>query len=103
MLNHSFFNRNSTATFDLGRPIDLIELAMQLSNADYQIRGFAAVSLRIPGAVGRVFSSGKLTVLGAKSINGAKEAGRKLARMVQLAGNPDVLLLFFIIEFLFYQ
>lgn len=67
---------------------DLKFIVMHSRNATYNPKRFPAAVLRIrePKATALVFAAGKLQVLGTKSVEDAKLASRKFARMLQKLG-----------------
>uniref|UniRef100_A0A7S0ZL16 TATA-box-binding protein n=1 Tax=Timspurckia oligopyrenoides TaxID=708627 RepID=A0A7S0ZL16_9RHOD len=80
--------QNVVSTTNLGVSLDLKEIALRARNAEYNPKRFAAVIMRIrePKTTALIFSSGKIVVTGAKSIDSAKLASRKYARIVQKLG-----------------
>ena len=70
---------------------DLKNIALHGRNVTYRPKKFSAVVIRIrePKATALVFENGKMQVLGTKSVEDAKLACRKFARMLQKMGyNP---------------
>ncbi len=67
---------------------DLKHIALHGRNAVYNPKRFPATILRIrePKATALVFEGGKMQVLGTKSLDDAKLASRKFARMLQKMG-----------------
>ncbi|KAF2837337.1 hypothetical protein M501DRAFT_938052, partial [Patellaria atrata CBS 101060] len=80
--------RNVVATVNLNCRLDLVLIAQQARNAEYQPKRFAAVIMRIrqPATTALIFASGKMVVTGAKSIADSKLASRKFARTLQKLG-----------------
>lgn len=68
--------------------IDLKVVALHTRNATYNPKRFPACVLRIrePKATALVFSKGKMQVLGTKSVEDARLASRKFARILQKLG-----------------
>mmetsp|Transcript_9344 Transcript_9344/g.24712 ORF Transcript_9344/g.24712 Transcript_9344/m.24712 type:complete len:216 (+) Transcript_9344:415-1062(+) len=80
--------QNVVSTTNLSVNLDLKEIALRARNAEYNPKRFAAVIMRIrdPKTTALIFSSGKIVVTGAKSIDAARFASRKYARIVQKLG-----------------
>lgn len=72
--------------------IDLKTVALHARNSYYNPKRFQAVTLRQrdPRATALVFASGKMQVLGCRSISDAHLSARKFARMVQKLGFDGV-------------
>ena len=79
---------NVVAGVNLNCLIDLKVVALYARNADYKPKRFQAVVLRRrdPRCTALVFHSGKMQLLGTKSVADAKLAARKFARMIQKLG-----------------
>jgi len=79
---------NIVSTVDLGCKLVLKQIAQKARNAEYNPKKFGAVVMRIrdPKSTALIFSSGKMVVCGAKSVEMSKFAGRKFARIVQKLG-----------------
>jgi len=74
-----------------GNKVKLIDLVKSVRNAEYNPKRFAAVIMRLtkPKSTALVFESGKMVVLGAKTTNDAKLAGRKYCQIVKLCHVAD--------------
>lgn len=79
---------NIVCGVNLNCRIDLKTIALYARNAAYAPKRFQAVILRRldPRATALVFQSGKMQVLGAKSVMDARLSARKFARMIQKLG-----------------
>ena len=78
------------ATCNLAVELDLKTIALHARNAEYNPKRFAAVIMRIrePKTTALIFRSGKMVVTGAKSEEGARNAARKYARIIQKLDFP---------------
>ncbi|KAI7676920.1 hypothetical protein KC319_g4209, partial [Hortaea werneckii] len=83
---------NVVAGMDVNCLIDLKTVAMHCRNSLYNPKRFPAVIMRIrePKATGLIFAKGKLQVLGCRSVDDARLAGRKFARILQKTGFAGV-------------
>ncbi|CAF4813816.1 unnamed protein product [Rotaria sp. Silwood2] len=63
---------------------------MQVRNAEYNPKRFAAVIMRIrrPRTTALIFASGKMVCTGAKSEEDSLEAARRYARVIQKLAFP---------------
>ena len=79
--------QNVVSTAKLGTNINLSDLARNAINIEYKPAKFIAAILRIrnPRTTCLCFSTGKLVIVGAKSIEESKKAARKFARRIQRA------------------
>ncbi|XP_062005639.1 TATA-box-binding protein-like [Rosa rugosa] len=79
---------NIVSTVNLGCKLDLKRIASRVRNAEYNPKRFHAIIMRIrePKTTSLIFSSGKMVVTGAKSIEETKFAARKHSRIVQKVG-----------------
>jgi transcription initiation factor TFIID TATA-box-binding protein len=79
---------NVIAGVDLNCLVILADVALKLRNATYRPRRFPAVVVRQrePRSTALIFHSGKMQILGTKSVEDARLAGRKFARMLQKLG-----------------
>jgi transcription initiation factor TFIID TATA-box-binding protein len=82
--------QNIVATVNLGRTIDLMDIATKARNAEYNPKRFQAVIMRIrePKTTALVFASGKMIVTGAKSERDSEIAAKKYTQIVQKVGQP---------------
>jgi len=82
---------NVVCTMSTGSKLDLMNIATQTRNSEYSPSKFAAVVLRIrsPKVTGLIFSSGKVVVTGAKSVQDAKLAARKFGAIIRKVSSPD--------------
>jgi transcription initiation factor TFIID TATA-box-binding protein len=80
--------QNVVATVNLDTRIDLHALCKLARNAEYKFKKFHALIMRIkePRTTTLVFASGKMVITGAKSIEMARLAARKHARVIQKCG-----------------
>ncbi|MBL7160486.1 MAG: TATA-box-binding protein [Candidatus Aenigmarchaeota archaeon] len=81
---------NVVAFTSLGKKIPLIKIANKLTDAEYAPESFPGVVYRIndPRAATLIFSSGKIVCTGAKSIDKAKIAMRKVVDDIRKVGVP---------------
>lgn len=79
---------NVVAFASLGKDIPLLELVNSIENAEYEPEQFPGLVYRInePRAAALIFSSGKIVCTGAKSIELAKIAMRKVVDRVRETG-----------------
>jgi transcription initiation factor TFIID TATA-box-binding protein len=78
------FFRNVVCNYTLPLHIDLRRIANNSGNAVYdRSRGFVMKQLRNPACHVKVYSSGKVYIVGCKSEEEAKRAARRVARQVQ--------------------
>lgn len=79
---------NIVAGADLGCIIDQKHVVLHVRNATYNPKRFPAVILRIkePKATALIFHKGKMQILGTKSVEDARLAGRKFARILGKLG-----------------
>jgi len=81
---------NVVAFTSLGKDIPLLKLVSSVENAEYEPEQFPGLVYRInePRAAALIFSSGKIVCTGAKSIEMAKIAMRKVVDRVREVGIP---------------
>eukprot|EP00007_Cunea_sp_BSH-02190019_P003976 CAMPEP_0174243726 /NCGR_PEP_ID=MMETSP0417-20130205/32616_1 /TAXON_ID=242541 /ORGANISM="Mayorella sp, Strain BSH-02190019" /LENGTH=275 /DNA_ID=CAMNT_0015323295 /DNA_START=83 /DNA_END=907 /DNA_ORIENTATION=+ len=81
---------NVVARVDLKAPLNLKTIALNVRNAEYNPLRFPAVIIRIhePRATALAFSNGKMVVVGARSVQLAKQGARKFARIIHKLGFP---------------
>jgi transcription initiation factor TFIID TATA-box-binding protein len=79
---------NIVCTTFLGCKLDLALIARHARNAEYNPRRFGAVIIRIrdPKTTALIFSTGKMVVVGAKTLPDSALAARRFVRMVQKIG-----------------
>lgn len=79
---------NVVAGADLCCIIDLMKVQQLCRNATYNPKRFPAVIMRIkePKATALVFGKGKIQILGTKSVDDARLAGRRFARILRKVG-----------------
>lgn len=79
---------NVVCNMNLNCRFDLNHIAMHARNVEYRPKRFKAAVIRIrePKATALVFENGKMNVTGARSIEDAKLASRKFARMLKKLG-----------------
>ncbi|CAF4115546.1 unnamed protein product [Rotaria sp. Silwood2] len=82
--------QNVISTVDLSCPLDLKRISLQVRNAEYNPKRFAAVIMRIrrPRTTALIFASGKMVCTGAKSEEDSLEAARRYARVIQKLAFP---------------
>ncbi|XP_076910032.1 TATA-box-binding protein-like [Bidens hawaiensis] len=80
--------QNIVSTVNLECELDLKAIALQARNAEYNLKRFTAVIMRIkePKTTALVFASGRMVCTGAKSEQQSKLAARKYARIIQKLG-----------------
>ena len=79
---------NLTATVIIcDNRLDLADLVAKLRNITYNPRRFNAIIMRIryPSVTGLIFHTGKIVIVGAKTIDDTKKGARRIARAVQKA------------------
>eukprot|EP00996_Jenningsia_fusiforme_P003353 NODE_4154_length_853_cov_27.815920_g3832_i0.p1 GENE.NODE_4154_length_853_cov_27.815920_g3832_i0~~NODE_4154_length_853_cov_27.815920_g3832_i0.p1 ORF type:complete len:220 (+),score=46.85 NODE_4154_length_853_cov_27.815920_g3832_i0:132-791(+) len=79
---------NVLATFSLGADLDLKEIVLRTRIAEYNPEKFAGCTIRLsePKVSGFLYTTGNGVVTGAKSVEEAKRAAKKIARIVQKLG-----------------
>lgn len=79
---------NVVAFTALGKPIPLIKVARKLERAEYNPESFPGVIYRVkdPRAATLIFSSGKIVCTGAKSVEMAKKAMKKVVNDMRKLG-----------------
>lgn len=79
---------NVVCGVNLNCRLELRTIALHARNAEYNTRRFQAVTLRQnePRSSALAFKSGKMQVLGTRSMNDARLAARRFARMIQKVG-----------------
>ena len=77
---------NMVVTTDLKKRFDLDKLAMNLENVEFEPEQFPALIYKIlePKATFLIFSNGRIVCTGAKSLEIAKKAIRKLTKILTL-------------------
>ena len=85
--------QNIVVTATVSRGLDLRRLVQMLPCAEYNATRFAAVTTRLvrPKTTALFFASGKVVCTGARTVNAARLAVRKFARMVSATGVVIVL------------
>jgi len=83
--------QNVVATVDCESKLDLIQIATQTRNSEYNPTRFSAVVLRIrePKATALIFASGKIVVTGTKSLNDSAIAAQKFVAVIRKVGHKD--------------
>ena len=74
------------ATVNLGMQVNLRDVALQAKNAEYNPRRFPAVMIKVrepDKATGMLYGSGKLSVVGCKSEEIARQVARKIAKSIK--------------------
>ena len=81
--------QNVVSTMNCGIPLNLLDIATQTRNSEYNPSRFSAVVLRIrqPKATALIFHSGKIVVTGTKSIPDSKYAARKFGSIIRKVGS----------------
>uniref|UniRef100_A0A5K3EZ14 TATA-box-binding protein n=1 Tax=Mesocestoides corti TaxID=53468 RepID=A0A5K3EZ14_MESCO len=81
---------NVVSSVDLGCPIELRKVVLQIRNAEYNPRRFTGcvIRLREPRVTCLLFSSGKLVTTGGRSEESNNLGARKCARVIQKLGFP---------------
>mmetsp|Transcript_13720 Transcript_13720/g.26570 ORF Transcript_13720/g.26570 Transcript_13720/m.26570 type:complete len:223 (+) Transcript_13720:169-837(+) len=87
----TILTQNVVATINCHVSLDLMEIATQTRNSEYNPQRFSAVVLRIrqPKTTALIFGSGKIVVAGAKSLEDAQVAARKFCAIIRKVGKPD--------------
>jgi len=82
--------QNLVATCNLAVELDLKTIALHARNTEYNPKRFSACIMRIrePKTTALIFRSGKVVVTGAKSEEQARNAARKIARIIQKLDFP---------------
>ncbi len=83
---------NIVSTADLNYPLNLREIALKATNAEYNPKRFSAVIMKIkePKTTALIFSNGKIVCLGAKTEEDSRKACRKFAKIIKKFGFPVV-------------
>ena len=81
---------NIVSTANLKCLLDLREIALQVKNAEYNPKRFAAVIMRIkePKTTALIFSSGKMVCTGARTEEESRTASRTYAKIILKLGFP---------------
>lgn len=79
-----------TCRFSVGCELNLNYIARYGSNVDYYQKPYLSLQLRIPLVTASLFHTGNVVVFGAKSVDEAKLASRRIARMIQKLNHRDV-------------
>ncbi|CAF1383912.1 unnamed protein product [Rotaria sordida] len=81
---------NVISTVNLCCQLDLKRISLQVRNAEYNPKRFAAVIMRIrkPRTTALIFGSGKMVCTGARSEEDSLEAARRYARVMQKLAFP---------------
>jgi len=84
--------QNIIASVHLAQELDLRSIAISARNAEYNPKKVNAVVMRLrdPKCTGLVFRSGRMMITGARAEEDAKYGGKKMAKICQKAGHPDV-------------
>ena len=79
---------NIVSKFELGTPLCLKEIALQISNSEYNPKRFNAVISRIqePKTTALIFNSGAIIVLGAKDEDNSKNAAKIFGKKIKHLG-----------------
>lgn len=79
---------NVVATANLNCRLNLQQISAKTKNSEYNPKRFSAVVIRIkePRATALVFATGRMVVMGAKSVENAGIAVRKFTKIVRKAG-----------------
>ena len=83
---------NIVSTADLNCLLNLREIALKATNAEYNPKRFSAVIMKIkePKTTALIFSNGKIVCLGAKTEEDSRKACRKFAKIIKKIGFPVV-------------
>ena len=83
---------NIVSTADLNCLLNLREIALKATNAEYNPKRFSAVIMKIkePKTTALIFSNGKIVCLGAKTEEDSRKACRKFAKIIKKFGFPVV-------------
>ena len=87
----TIMTQNVVATMNTQVELELMDVATQTRNSEYNPQRFSAVVLRIraPKTTALIFASGKVVVTGAKSVSDSKLAARKFGAIIRKVGNKD--------------
>ena len=79
---------NIVSKFELGTPLNLKEIALQISNCEYNPKRFNAAIMRIkePKTTFLIFNSGYITILGAKSEENSEKAAKIILKKIKNLG-----------------
>lgn len=80
-------------TFDTNCTLDMRQLVTRAKNVEYNSKKYPSAcffKLRNPQLTGVVYVHGRVNVLGGKDLAQTRFAGKKLARLLQRCGYPDV-------------
>lgn len=82
--------QNIMCTVDLGCPLDLLKIANNSYNVEYEPKKFNPVVMRLrePKSTALIFSSGKIVCTGTKNEESARISARRFARIIQKLGFP---------------
>ena len=83
---------NIVSTANLNCHLNLREIALKATNAEYNPKRFSAVIMKIkePKTTALIFSNGKIVCLGAKTEEDSRKACRKFAKIIKKIGFPVV-------------
>ncbi|CEM37223.1 unnamed protein product [Vitrella brassicaformis CCMP3155] len=92
--------QNLIASVQLGRELDLKSIALSTRNSEFNPKKINAVVMRIrePRCTALVFRTGRMMISGSKTEKDAKLGGKRMARIIQKVGFPDVVFANFKVE-----
>lgn len=96
--------QNVIASCQLKVEVDLKQLVFKCRNAEYNPKKVEALIVRLqkteknPRATCLIYENGRMMITGADSPDDAKVAGKKVAKLVQQCGYPDVKFANFTVE-----
>eukprot|EP01068_Selenidium_serpulae_P007214 Selendium_serpulae@DN4641_c0_g1_i1.p1 len=84
--------QNIIASVHLGQELDLRRIALSARNAEYNPKKVNAVVMRLrdPKCTGLVFRTGRMMVTGSRNEVDARFGGKRMAKICQKAGHPDL-------------
>lgn len=80
--------QNIVSTVNLDCKLDLQKIALAARNSEYDPKRFSSVTMRIiePKTTARIFASGKMVCIGAKSERDSEWAARKFFKIIEKIG-----------------
>jgi transcription initiation factor TFIID TATA-box-binding protein len=83
---------NITATAQVAKTLNLKKLTQRMWNVEYNPRKFNALIVRTrhPKITALVFHTGKMVIIGAKSEDESLNGGKKVAKLLRMAGGKQI-------------
>eukprot|EP00914_Ancora_sagittata_P034228 GHVO01069126.1.p1 GENE.GHVO01069126.1~~GHVO01069126.1.p1 ORF type:complete len:251 (+),score=24.87 GHVO01069126.1:22-774(+) len=84
--------QNVIASVHLDAALDLRKIAVSARNAEFNPRKANAVIIRLrnPKCTGLIFRTGRMIITGAKNLPDSKLGGKRMAKLCQKVGHPNV-------------